>query len=137
MTSSSPRVTGIAVGKSSTTAGSAAKRVDRRRQRRSSSTLGAADWLLSTDVDVRWRISTRYPGRRSLSEWPNRCQFFCWDALGRIVRTLLRHASPENSICSGLPAASRKRISGPPAIPSLARSGAPTDILGSLPVILR
>jgi hypothetical protein len=71
------------------------------------------------------------------SEWPNRCQFGR-EAPLRIVRTRLRQASSAKSISIiGSAAACKKRMRGPSAIPSLGLLGPPTEVLGSLPVILR
>ena len=93
-----------------------------------------------SSVDVELVVGAYRPeyGRvgRTASKWPNRSQFYP-EAPFRIVRTRLRQASSENSIFSGLPAAWRNRMRGPSAIPSLGRSGAPTEVAGSLPVILR
>ena len=101
------------------------------------SALVAADRLLSKDVEPGWRITTRrwrVVGR--WSKWSNRSQFYP-GAPFRIVRTRPRQASSEKSISSGLPAAWRNRMRGPAAMPLLERSGAPTDVPGSLPVIMR
>ena len=126
----------VSAGAGAKTANSAAAWRARRRTSAISASV-AADWLFLTDVEPRWRITIRIcRAGESKSKWPNRSQF-CAETPIRIVRTRLRHASSENSIFSGMPAAWRKRIRGPAAIPSLGRLGPPTEVAGSLPVIVR
>jgi hypothetical protein len=74
------------------------------------------------DVAPRARMPIAYRNRRPELAWPNRCQS-CRDAPFSTARTRLRQASSENFKCNSRLAAVRKRTRGPPAIPSLGRSG--------------
>jgi hypothetical protein len=83
-----------------------------------------------------WAISARmwHSGRRN-KKWRNRI-YFC-RRRPPVRMSLIRPAkeSAENGIFNGFPAASKKRMSGPAALPRSGLPGITTEIPGSFPVI--